>query len=100
MEKRIRALHYVLYCEASLLMVDMYLHFYQISQFLIRQKHSKKYVLVHCTHGHNRTGFMIVHYLMRTLSISVTQVGVICGCFVICCLVLEKPFISEIIFFI
>ncbi|GFY82312.1 mRNA capping enzyme family protein [Actinidia rufa] len=46
---------------------------YEISQFLIRQKHSKKYVLVHCTHGHNRTGFMIVHYLMRTLSMSVTQ---------------------------
>ncbi|XP_057512276.1 uncharacterized protein LOC130794378 isoform X2 [Actinidia eriantha] len=46
---------------------------FEISQFLIRQKHSKKYVLVHCTHGHNRTGFMIVHYLMRTLSMSVTQ---------------------------
>lgn len=28
---------------------------------------SKKYVLVHCTHGHNRTGFMIVHYLMRSI---------------------------------
>eukprot|EP00271_Cylindrocystis_brebissonii_P018745 TRINITY_DN5443_c1_g1_i1.p1 TRINITY_DN5443_c1_g1~~TRINITY_DN5443_c1_g1_i1.p1 ORF type:complete len:787 (-),score=173.00 TRINITY_DN5443_c1_g1_i1:153-2513(-) len=24
-----------------------------------------KYVLVHCTHGHNRTGYMIIHYLMR-----------------------------------
>uniref|UniRef100_A0A0D9XQE2 mRNA guanylyltransferase n=1 Tax=Leersia perrieri TaxID=77586 RepID=A0A0D9XQE2_9ORYZ len=36
--------------------------------FLDRQKQSKnpKYILVHCTHGHNRTGFMIIHYLMRT----------------------------------
>ncbi|KAJ0028028.1 hypothetical protein Pint_35237 [Pistacia integerrima] len=36
---------------------------YEVTQFLIRQKHSKKYILVHCTHGHNRTGYMIVHYL-------------------------------------
>nr|GMD51183.1 mRNA-capping enzyme-like isoform X1 [Ipomoea batatas] len=47
--------------------------FFQVLQFLARQKHSKKYILVHCTHGHNRTGYMIVHYLMRTLPISVTQ---------------------------
>ncbi|XAR50866.1 mRNA (guanine-N(7)-)-methyltransferase [Bertholletia excelsa] len=46
---------------------------YEVSQFLSRQKHAKKYVLVHCTHGHNRTGYMIIHYLMRTLPISVTQ---------------------------
>ncbi|XP_031102499.1 mRNA-capping enzyme isoform X1 [Ipomoea triloba] len=45
----------------------------EVSQFLARQKHSKKFILVHCTHGHNRTGYMIVHYLMRTLPISVTQ---------------------------
>ncbi|KAF5192061.1 mRNA-capping enzyme [Thalictrum thalictroides] len=31
-----------------------------------------KYILVHCTHGYNNTGYMIVHYLMRTRSISVT----------------------------
>ncbi|KEH23126.1 putative mRNA (guanine-N(7)-)-methyltransferase [Medicago truncatula] len=49
-------------------------HFvYEVRQFLSRQKHSKKYILVHCTHGHNRTGYMIVHYLMRTMSMSVTQ---------------------------
>ncbi|KAL3536484.1 hypothetical protein ACH5RR_004945 [Cinchona calisaya] len=49
-------------------------HFvYEVSQFLARHKHSKKYILVHCTHGHNRTGYMIIHYLMRTLPISVTQ---------------------------
>ncbi|KAF7145915.1 hypothetical protein RHSIM_Rhsim04G0165500 [Rhododendron simsii] len=53
--------------------VDMHLHFYQVLQFLFSQKQSKRYILVHCTHGHNRTGYMIVHYLMRTLSISVTQ---------------------------
>lgn len=47
---------------------------YEVSQFLLRQKHSKKYILVHCTHGHNRTGYMIVHYLMRSQpSMSVTQ---------------------------
>ncbi|KAJ8753925.1 hypothetical protein K2173_000179 [Erythroxylum novogranatense] len=46
---------------------------YEVTQFLSRQKHSKKYILVHCTHGHNRTGYMIVHYLMRSLPMSVTQ---------------------------
>uniref|UniRef100_A0A5B6Z2J7 mRNA guanylyltransferase n=1 Tax=Davidia involucrata TaxID=16924 RepID=A0A5B6Z2J7_DAVIN len=46
---------------------------YEVSQFLFRQKQSKKYILVHCTHGHNRTGYMIVHYLMRTVPMSVTQ---------------------------
>ncbi|KAM3304548.1 hypothetical protein P3S67_011414 [Capsicum chacoense] len=46
---------------------------YEVSQFLARQKHAKKHILLHCTHGHNRTGFMIVYYLMRTLSISVSQ---------------------------
>ncbi|KAL5743644.1 hypothetical protein ACOSQ2_026760 [Xanthoceras sorbifolium] len=46
---------------------------YEVTQFLIHHKQSKKYILVHCTHGHNRTGYMIVHYLMRSLSMSVTQ---------------------------
>ncbi|KAJ8899770.1 hypothetical protein K2173_019470 [Erythroxylum novogranatense] len=46
---------------------------YEVTQFLSRQKHSKKFILVHCTHGHNRTGYMIVHYLMRTVPMSVTQ---------------------------
>ncbi|XP_022966528.1 mRNA-capping enzyme isoform X1 [Cucurbita maxima] len=46
---------------------------YEVIQFLSRQKHSKKYILVHCTHGHNRTGYMIINYLVRALSISVTQ---------------------------
>lgn len=35
---------------------------------------ANKYILVHCTHGHNRTGFMIIHYLMRTQMNSVEQV--------------------------
>lgn len=38
---------------------------YEVDQFISRQKNSKKYILVHCTHGHNRTGFMIINYLMR-----------------------------------
>lgn len=49
---------------------------YQVSLFLTRnQKPPKKYILVHCTHGHNRTGYMIIHYLMRTQTMSVTQVS-------------------------
>ncbi len=32
------------------------------------------YILVHCTHGYNRTGFMIVSYLMRMLSDPTTKV--------------------------
>ncbi|KAL3622822.1 hypothetical protein CASFOL_033430 [Castilleja foliolosa] len=47
--------------------------FNEVYQFQIRQKQQKKYILVHCTHGHNRTGYMIVHYLMRTQTISVSQ---------------------------
>eukprot|EP00850_Spirogloea_muscicola_P006265 SM000029S10560 [mRNA] locus=s29:803350:809670:+ [translate_table: standard] len=30
-------------------------------------------VVVHCTHGHNRTGLMIAHYLMRTMSMHVAN---------------------------
>lgn len=37
---------------------------YEVIRF--KQMYPKKYILVHCTHGHNRTGFMIIHYLMRT----------------------------------
>ncbi|CAN1142386.1 mRNA-capping enzyme [Linum perenne] len=46
---------------------------YEVMQFLSLQKLSKKYILVHCTHGHNRTGYMIVHFLMRTQLMSVTE---------------------------
>ncbi len=51
----------------------------QVNRFLHQQQGkgaaaNNKYVLVHCTHGHNRTGFMIVHYLMRTQCSSVAQV--------------------------
>uniref|UniRef100_A0A1J3K656 mRNA guanylyltransferase n=1 Tax=Noccaea caerulescens TaxID=107243 RepID=A0A1J3K656_NOCCA len=46
----------------------------EVIHFVLNQKHTKKYILVHCTHGHNRTGFMIVHYLMRsTPTMNVTQ---------------------------
>ncbi|XP_062166019.1 uncharacterized protein LOC133872513 isoform X2 [Alnus glutinosa] len=46
----------------------------EVLQFLSRQKpQSKKYILVHCTHGHNRTGYMIVNYIMRSHPTSVTQ---------------------------
>ncbi|KAG1363396.1 mRNA-capping enzyme [Cocos nucifera] len=46
---------------------------YEVMQFISRQKHSKKYILVHCTHGHNRTGFMIVHFLMRSQLLHVSD---------------------------
>ncbi|KAF6156800.1 hypothetical protein GIB67_033269 [Kingdonia uniflora] len=46
---------------------------YEVLQFPFRSKSSKKFILVHCTHGHNRTGFMIVHFLMRSQPISVTR---------------------------
>ncbi|KAK6944694.1 mRNA capping enzyme, adenylation domain [Dillenia turbinata] len=45
----------------------------EVLKFFARHKHSKKYILVHCTHGHNRTGYMIVHYLVRSHSLSVTE---------------------------
>lgn len=38
-----------------------------------KQKGTNKYILVHCTHGHNRTGFMIVHYLVRTQGMTVKE---------------------------
>ncbi|KAI3912018.1 hypothetical protein MKW92_047748 [Papaver armeniacum] len=48
---------------------------YEVLQFYFRQQESnnRKYILVHCTHGHNRTGFMIVHFLMRSQPLSVTN---------------------------
>lgn len=51
--------------------------YFQVMMYLERQKHTKtpKYILVHCTHGHNRTGFMIIHYLMRTRISCVAEVG-------------------------
>ena len=52
--------------------VNKFVH--EVSQFISRQKSIKYHVLVHCTHGHNRTGYMIVHYIMRSLfPVSVTQ---------------------------
>ncbi|KAI3883050.1 hypothetical protein MKW92_009630 [Papaver armeniacum] len=47
---------------------------YEVLKFYSRrQKQSNKYILVHCTHGHNRTGFMIVHFLMRSTPFSVER---------------------------
>ncbi|XP_074578126.1 uncharacterized protein LOC141834687 isoform X1 [Curcuma longa] len=51
--------------------VNTFVH--EVLQFLSRQRHSKRYILVHCTHGHNRTGFMIIHFLMRTQRIHVAE---------------------------
>lgn len=47
---------------------------YEVLQFYSSRKQlDKKYILVHCTHGFNRTGYMIVHFLVRSQSISVTE---------------------------
>ncbi|CAN6690635.1 unnamed protein product [Malus baccata var. baccata] len=51
--------------------VDKFL--YEVSQFFSNRTDPMRYILVHCTHGHNRTGFMIVHFLVRNESISVTE---------------------------
>lgn len=45
----------------------------KVIHFLSEQTHSKKYILVHCTHGHNRTGYMIVNFLVVTEMLSVTE---------------------------
>ncbi|CAN6441246.1 unnamed protein product [Victoria cruziana] len=44
---------------------------YEVMQFFQRQK--TKYILVHCTHGHNRTGYMIINFLVRCNGYSVTE---------------------------
>ncbi|XP_024981198.1 mRNA-capping enzyme-like isoform X1 [Cynara cardunculus var. scolymus] len=45
----------------------------EVTRFNSQHAHSNKYVFVHCTHGHNRTGYMIVHFLIRAESLSVTE---------------------------
>ncbi|GKB01545.1 mRNA-capping enzyme-like protein isoform X2 [Tanacetum coccineum] len=45
----------------------------EVTRFSSQHAHSNKYVLVHCTHGHNRTGYMIVQFLIRSESISVSE---------------------------
>ncbi|CAN1253280.1 mRNA-capping enzyme [Linum perenne] len=44
-----------------------------VMEFQSLENLQKKHILVHCTHGHNRTGYMIVHFLMRTQLMSVTE---------------------------
>ncbi|XP_002974489.2 mRNA-capping enzyme isoform X2 [Selaginella moellendorffii] len=44
---------------------------YETHRYLQRSKTSR--VLVHCTHGFNRTGYMIVNYLVRYCGLPVTQ---------------------------
>ncbi|EEF41727.1 mRNA capping enzyme, putative [Ricinus communis] len=51
--------------------VEKFVH--EVSKFCSQGTHAEKYILVHCTHGHNRTGYMIAHFLKRTRSISITE---------------------------
>ncbi|XP_020524223.1 mRNA-capping enzyme isoform X2 [Amborella trichopoda] len=52
--------------------VNCFVH--EVLQFMERHKGSnRKCALVHCTHGYNRTGFMIVNYLVRSHGYSVTD---------------------------
>ncbi|KAJ7544361.1 hypothetical protein O6H91_09G075300 [Diphasiastrum complanatum] len=49
---------------------------YEVLRFSYQMQEKRwqnKYILVHCTHGHNRTGFMIAHYLLRAQGGSVEQ---------------------------
>lgn len=48
---------------------------YEVAKFMQsnKMKRLNKYVLVHCTHGFNRTGYMIVNYLIRIQGISVKE---------------------------
>ncbi|KAL3683404.1 hypothetical protein R1sor_001426 [Riccia sorocarpa] len=49
---------------------------YEVIRFqhtMLARQSGRKYILVHCTHGHNRTGFMFVHYMMRTQYTTVEQ---------------------------
>ena len=41
---------------------------YTVNSFFLGQtdENDKKYILVHCTHGFNRTGYMICHMMMRS----------------------------------
>ncbi|XP_016502326.2 uncharacterized protein LOC107820538 isoform X1 [Nicotiana tabacum] len=45
----------------------------EIVQFTCQESQASKYAVVHCTHGHNRTGYMIVHFLVRNQSVSVSE---------------------------
>nr|XP_016505765.1 PREDICTED: mRNA-capping enzyme-like [Nicotiana tabacum] len=45
----------------------------EIVQFTSQDSQASKYAVVHCTHGHNRTGYMIVHFLVRNQSVSVSE---------------------------
>lgn len=53
--------------------VNLFVH--EIRKFVVQNHYHncKKYVSVHSVNGHNQIGYMIVHYLMRTRTISVTQ---------------------------
>lgn len=49
---------------------------FEVAQFLAQQnsqKESKRCVFVHCTHGHNRTGYMVAHYMIRMHFMSVSE---------------------------
>lgn len=39
---------------------------YEVKRFYDDPAHKKKHIVVHCTHGHNRTGYMLINYLIRT----------------------------------
>lgn len=45
----------------------------EVLDFCSQRSNAKKYIRVHCTHGHNRTGYMIVHFLVRAELLSVTE---------------------------
>ncbi|GAQ88422.1 mRNA capping enzyme family protein [Klebsormidium nitens] len=47
------------------------LFYYEVMRY--RQTKGAKHILVHCTHGHNRTGYMIATFLARTTAPTVAE---------------------------
>nr|GMC53267.1 mRNA-capping enzyme-like isoform X1 [Ipomoea batatas] len=45
----------------------------EVTKFKSQPENANKYVFLHCTHGYNRTGYMIVHFLVRIEKITVTE---------------------------
>eukprot|EP00958_Prasinococcus_capsulatus_P023274 scaffold3423_cov379-Prasinococcus_capsulatus_cf.AAC.2 len=66
--------HYKIYCRGhgytpEELKVNEFVHvvkeYFAVQQQMVQDNLPPQYCLVHCTHGFNRTGFMIAHFLQR-----------------------------------
>ncbi|KAI4383383.1 hypothetical protein MLD38_009225 [Melastoma candidum] len=48
---------------------------HEVDRFLLDDRHKNQYILVHCMQGHNRTGYMIIHYLMGCICLMTMYLG-------------------------